>query len=153
MSPKQVNAMMKRDKRMTKSLIAGLLFLGSCTTAAAQQTLNIHTTTQGVVSIAFSEQPQMSFATKDVLTVTTTSMGIDFPFAEVEKITFEDATDGIEALTVNDGSGQLLIYDLSGKLVRQGTASESGATVNLSTLRSGVYVVKDGKRTYKITKR
>ena len=136
-----------------KSLITGLLLFSGSTLAIAQQTLNIHTTTQGVVSFAFAEQPTMTFATKDVLTITTESMSIDFPFAEVEKVTFVDATDGVEVLTVCDGGGQLLIYDLSGKLVRQGTTTDHGAAINLSTLRSGVYIVHDGKRTYKITKR
>ena len=136
-----------------KSLITGLLLLCGSVTAAAQQTLNIHTTTQGVVSFNFSEKPTMTFATKDVLTVTTESMTIDFPFADVEKLTFEDAADAVEALTVSEGGGQLLIYDLSGKLVRQGTVTDRGVNVILSPLRPGVYIVKDGKRSYKITKR
>ena len=140
-------------KQTIKCLLAGLLLLCSSTTTAAQQTLNIHTTTQGVVSFAFTEQPTMTFTTKDVLTVSTESMSVDFPFIEVEKVTFENATDGVETLTVRDGDGQLLIFDLSGKLVRQGRATEHGAIVNLSTLRPGVYIVKDGKRTYKVTKR
>ena len=131
------------------------LFFGSCLTAAAQQTLNIHTTTQGVVSFAFAEKPDLTFPAKEVLMVTTESMTVEFPFAEVEKITFEDANDdGVETLTVRDGGGAVLIYDLSGKLVRQSTTvKHDAATVNLSTLRPGVYLIRDGKRTYKVTKR
>lgn len=138
-----------------RSALCAVLFLGSWLTAAAQQTLNIHTTTQGLVSFAFAEKPDLTFPTKEVLTVTTESMTVEFPFAEVEKITFEDGNeDGVETLSVRDGSGGVLVYDLSGKLVRQGTTATHGsAAVNLSTLRPGVYVVRDGKRTYKITKR
>ena len=145
----------ERMKTLRLALCAALL-LGISLTATAQQTLNIHTTTQGVVSIAFAEKPDLTFPAKEVLTVTTESMTVEFPFAEVEKITFEDGNeDGVETLSVRDGSGAIVhVYDLSGKLVRQGIAATHGsASVNLSTLRPGVYVVRDGKRTYKVTKR
>ena len=135
------------------SVLCVALFLCCCLTAAAQQTLNIHTTTQGVVSIAFAEKPDLTFPTKEVLMVTTESMTVEFPFTEVEKISLEDANnDGMETLAVRDGNSMLLIYNLSGKLVRQSTATHGSAIVNLSTLQPGVYVVRDGKRAYKIIK-
>ena len=143
------------ERQTLRFAFCAVLFLGSCLTAVAQQTLNIHTTTQGIVSFAFAEKPDLTFPAKEVLTVTTESMTVEFPFAEVEKITFEDANeDGVETLTVRDGGGAVLIFDLSGKLVRQSTTGKYGsATVNLSTLQPGVYVIRDGKRTYKVTKR
>lgn len=137
-----------------KTFFASLcLLLCGSTTMCAQQTLNLFTTSQGVVRIAFDEQPKLSFETPEVLTVTSASMTVEFPFDEIEKITFDDITDGVGQLTVDDGIRAVAIYDLSGKLVRQQQAVKGTANVDLSTLRPGVYVVKDGKRTYKITKK
>ena len=119
----------------------------------AQQTLNIYTTTQGVVSFVFADKPEMTFPTADMLTVTSEKMTVEFPYSEVEKITFEDAPDAVASLSVHDGAGPVLIYDLSGKLLREVKTSQGSANIDLSTLRPGVYVVKDGKRSYKVTKR
>lgn len=119
----------------------------------AQQTLNIHTTTKGVVSFAFSEQPSVTFGKPEVLTVTSTSMTVEFPFNEIERITFDDVPSAVQALTVREETGSVLIYDLSGKLMRKVVSEQGTATVDLSTLRPGVYIVKDGKRSYKVVKR
>lgn len=120
--------------------------------AMAQQTLNIHTTTRGVVSFAFASKPEVTFPSTTMLTVTSETMTVEFPCEEIEKITFSDVADGVESLVVRDGADRVLIYDLSGKLVHQAQAKQGRVTVDLSTLRSGVYVVKDGKRTYKVHK-
>jgi hypothetical protein len=114
--------------------------------------LNIHTTSQGIVSFAFASKPVITFPTTDVLTVTSESMTVEFPYADVEKITLDDDPTGVEVLTVREQTDAVLIYDLSGKLVRQSKAKAGAATVNLSDLRPGIYVVKDGKRTYKVRK-
>lgn len=137
---------------MVRRLFLIACLLGSCLAAMAQQTLNIHTTSQGIVSFAFASKPVITFPTTDVLTVTSESLTVEFPYADVEKITLDDDPTGVEALTVREQTDAVLIYDLSGKLVRQSKAKAGAATVNLSDLRPGVYVVKDGKRTYKVRK-
>ena len=137
---------------MVRRLFLIACLLGSCLAAMAQQTLNIHTTSQGIVSFAFSSKPVITFPTTDVLTVTSESMTVEFPYADVEKITLDDDPTGVEALTVREQTDAVFIYDLSGKLVRQSKAKAGAATVNLSDLRPGIYVVKDGKRTYKVRK-
>lgn len=121
-------------------------------TAPAQQTLNIFTKTQGTVSFAFADKPEITFPCADSLTVSSTALTVQFPYAEVEKITFTDGVDAVESLVVRDGVDRVLIYDLSGKLVLQSKSSRGQARVDLSPLRPGVYVVKDGKRTYKVRK-
>lgn len=137
---------------MVRRLFLIACLLGSCLAAMAQQTLNIHTTLQGIVSFAFASKPVITFPTTDVLTVTSESMTVEFPYADVEKITLDDDPTGVEVLTVREQTDAVLIYDLSGKLVRQSKAKAGAATVNLSDLRPGIYVVKDGKRTYKVRK-
>ena len=137
---------------MVRQLFLTICLLCCGLAVRAQQTLNIYTTTQGVVSFVFADKPEMTFPTADMLTVTSEKMTVEFPYSELEKITFEDAPDAVASLTVQDGAGPILIYDLSGKLLREVKTSSgsSSATINLSTLRPGVYVVKDGKRSMKL---
>lgn len=137
---------------MVRRLFLVACLMSSCLAAFAQQTLNIHTTTQGIVSFAFATKPVITFPTTDVLTVTSESMTVEFPYADIERITLDDDPTDVEMLTVREQTDAVLIYDLSGKLVRQGKAKEGSTTVNLSDLRPGIYVVKDGKRTYKVRK-
>ena len=138
---------------MVNKLILIACLLAGSLSAAAQQTLNIFTTTKGVVSFAFADQPQITFPSQEVLTVTSKDLTVEFPYAEVEKINFNDAdANAIASLTVRDDISQVLIYDLTGKLVRKVAATNGSASVNLSTLRPGVYVVKDGRRSYKVKK-
>lgn len=138
---------------MVRHFLLILCCIGGCLSAAAQQTLNIHTTTQGIVSFTFAEKPQVSFPSAEVLAVKAGSVTLEFPYSEVQKITFEDGVDAVEKLTVRDASDVVLVYDLTGKLMLRGKAVEGTSTIDLSTLHSGVYVIKDGKRTYKVTKR
>ncbi|MBQ8937766.1 MAG: T9SS type A sorting domain-containing protein [Bacteroidaceae bacterium] len=136
---------------MVKRSILLICCLLACALVQAQQTLNIHTTTQGTVSIAFAQKPVITLSSPTVLKVASEQLTVEFPFAEVERITFEDAPDAVPALVERDGAATLHIYDLSGRLVQQVPAREGAASLDLSKLRPGVYVVKDGKRTYKVS--
>ena len=136
---------------MVKRSILLICCLLACALTQAQQTLNIHTTTQGTVSIAFAQKPVITLSSPAVLKVTSEQLTVEFPFSEVERITFDDAPDAVPALMERDGIASLRIYDLSGRLVHQATAKEGAASLDLSTLKTGVYVVKDGKRTYKVS--
>ena len=136
------------------SLFPVLCFLFSVTVpCAAQQTLNIHTTTQGVVSFTFAEKPQVTFPEPEVMRVVGTEMTVEFPFSEIGHISFrdDDAT-AVQTIVVRDNVERVLIYDISGKLLRSTTAQDGAASVDLSPLPAGVYIVKDGKRTYKVKK-
>ena len=97
---------------MVKRIFLILCCIGCCLTAAAQQTLNIHTTTQGVVSIAFAAKPIITFPTTDVMTVTSETMTVEFPYTDVEKLTFEDAADAVESIAVNDDISAIFIYNI-----------------------------------------
>jgi hypothetical protein len=136
---------------MVKRTFLFLSCLLACLLVQAQQTLNIHTTTQGTVSFAFAEKPVVTFATPEVMTVSSELLTVEFPFNEVESITFEDTTDDVPSIVERDGIAILSIYDLNGRLIQQAAATNGAASLNLSTLKTGVYVVKDGKRTYKVS--
>ena len=131
-------------------ILSCLLLCGMA--SSAQQTLNIHTTTQGIISFAFANKPEVTFPATDVLKVTSDAMTVEFPYSDIQKITFDDGETGVATITVRDHANQVRVYDLSGKLVLERAAKKGVVTVNLSTLPSGVYVVKDGKRTYKVRK-
>ena len=133
--------------RRTLILVSCLL---ACIILHAQQTLNIHTTTQGTVSIAFAETPVITLTTPEVLTVTSEKMTVEFPFTEVLNITLEDTPDAVSSLVERDGIAVLRIYDLSGRMVSQTLAKDDSVALPLSVLKPGIYIVSDGKRSYKI---
>jgi hypothetical protein len=54
---------------------------------------------------------------------------------------------------VRDGTGDVTIYDLQGRQVLRFAARREGTRVDLSVLPAGTYVVKDGRRSYKVMKR
>ena len=120
--------------------------------AAAQQTLNIHTTTQGTVSFAFATKPVVTFVAPETLKVVSATMTVEFPYADIEKLTFSDTATGVESLSVSEATGGVSVYDLSGKLVLQVANADGTARLDLSSLRPGIYVVKDGRRSYKVRK-
>jgi hypothetical protein len=96
----------------------------------------------------------VTFPSPEVIKVATEAVTVEFPFAEVEKVTFSDDAVSVESITIREKDClTVAIYDLSGKLVRKYAAREGAATVDLSALPKGTYVVKDGKRTYKVLKR
>lgn len=75
---------------MVRALIILCMFV--CARAvSAQQTLNIHTKSNGVISMPFSMKPDMSFAKGNIMTITSTEKTIEYPFSDVEKVTFDDA--------------------------------------------------------------
>ena len=137
---------------MVRRLLSITCLLCCVLAAAAQQTLNIHTTTKGVVTFAFTSKPKVTFSDSEVLKVTSETMTVEFPYAEVVKLDFSDQTTGVESLIVQEHTDGIFIYDLTGKLLRHTPAKEGATTVNLSDLPPGIYIVKDGLRSYKVRK-
>lgn len=130
------------------------MLLGCALGAAAQQQLNIYTTSRGVVCFTFGENPRVSFPSAETLAVESDSLKLEFPFSEVEKLTFEDGVTAIATLRVSEAqAAPICIYDTAGRLVRKTAPTRGTATADLSTLPAGTYVVADGKRTYKVMKR
>ena len=120
--------------------------------AAAQQTLNLHTTSQGLIRFAFTQNPQITFPEAELMRVTGDSLTVEFPFSEVEKITLDDVPTFVPILTVTEERSSLQIYDLGGRLLKQVASQDGSATLPLSTLPKGTYVIHDGKRSYKVRK-
>ena len=140
-------------KKIFLLILMAVMVNGWWSMANAQSTLNIHTTTKGMVCFTFAEKPQVTFPSTEVMSIASTTVTVEFPYSEVEKITFndEDPT-AVQTLTVRDNTNEVRIYDLNGRLVRRNRSRDGAVSVDLSTLPVGVYIVKDGKRTYKVKK-
>lgn len=97
--------------------------------------------------------------------VTTTNGDYTYPLNEIKKMYFSvDDPTAIEALPQEaenlkykngklkvEGDGMLRIYSSNGALVQLANVKK-GANINLSNLKSGLYIVNMGDKTIKITK-
>ena len=120
---------------------------------SAQETLNIHTKDKGVVSIPFVKKPQMTFAEANVLKVVSSDKTVEYPFKDIEKLSFENASsDDIHLIRHQGSQTGISVYDLSGKLIGKGKLSDGLSAFDLQTLPPGIYIVKDGDRSYKLIK-
>lgn len=135
-----------------KNLLAlASLFLGAAS-AFAQNTLNVHQKSGGVVSYSFSEKPVVTY-TEDGIHLVTNSVEVDYPLSNLEKFTFEDSTSPSGIIRTEGGSSDVQIYSVGGTLVKTIKANEGTTTFSTSDLPAGIYVIKNGKSTYKIIKK
>ena len=128
-------------------------FLGALS-CFAQNTLNVHQKDGTVVSYAFSEKPVVTYTDTGIHLVTT-KVEVDYPLANLEMFTFEDGgtSEGIETITTTSTADDIRIYNTAGFLLRTIPHSEGTATFSTGDLPAGIYIISNGKTTYKITKR
>lgn len=119
---------------------------------------------------ALPDKPKVSFEGKNLIVVsdkTTTT----FVLSDVVRFTYKDLDpSGIQEVYIKDtnvsledgmlvvsqvkANSNVCVYSLDGRLVRQLAVKRAGTyRLNLSSLPFGVYLVKTGSLTYKITKR
>lgn len=119
---------------------------------------------------ALPDKPKVSFEDKNLIVVsdkTTTT----FALSDVVRFTYKDLDpSGIQEVYIKDtnvsledgmlvvsqvkANSNVCVYSLDGRLVRQLAVKRAGTyRLNLSSLPFGVYLVKTGSLTYKITKR
>ncbi len=136
-----------------KFLLAIFGMLWGSAACFAQSVLNIHQKDGTVVSYGFSEKPVVTYNEAGVH-LSTAKVEVDYPFASLEKFTFTDGVaDGIEQLRAVGISDDILVYDMRGVLLRTVKQSEGTAAFSTQDLPQGIYIIKNGKTTYKITKR
>ena len=137
---------------MVRNILILILSL-CCSLATAQETLNIHTKSQGVIIIYFSQKPEVSFAEGDVLKIVGTDLSVEYPFSDVEQVTFGGSADGVDQIVHTDTSSCIHIYDLSGKLIQTIQPQGNVTRADLHGIPPGVYIIKDSTRSYKIIKK
>lgn len=123
------------------------------------------------MAFSFSDKPVISYSNNE-LVVAANSVTIQFPLAKLRKITIEGSLD--EALTDitaaelpdtkfsfsrdqasvrgEEPGTPVYVYDLNGVMCAQGVIDAQGkADIPLSSLSSGIYVVKTKKTSFKIS--
>lgn len=134
-----------------RSLTILSLFL--CAAAClAQNTLNVHQKDGVVVKYGFSEKPTVTY-TDTGIHLATIKVEVDYPFANLEKFTFSDEATAIDVLTMERTSDDVRIYNTNGVLLQTVKQSDGAASFSTSELPKGIYIIKNGKTTYKITKK
>lgn len=151
---------------MTKLLITLGLFLLSFKTQA--QTLVLHHADGTTTDVQLYTQPQVKFQNDKVL-ITSTVLEMEYPKVDVLRFTFKGEGLGINKpsgkINVSQENGQLVFYGIkpnekiavyTAKGIRVSVRvqrSGSVATLPLSAIPSGVFLLSVNGRTSKFTKR
>lgn len=146
-----------------KHLLVAVLLMASTTMWADKYNfLTISSTGEDYISLPTIQK--ITFSDGNCV-VTTTDGNYTYPLSEIKKMYFSvDDPDAIKALPGEaenlqykngilkvDGNGMLRIYSANGALVQLANVKK-GANVNLSNLKSGLYIVNMGDKTIKLTK-
>lgn len=148
---------------MKKHVLAAILMM-ACTTMWADKYNFLTVSATGEEYISLPTIQKITFADGNCV-VTTTSGDYTYPLSEIKKMYFSvDDPTAIEALPQQaenlqykdgklkvDGDGMLRIYSSNGALVQLANVKK-GANINLSNLKSGLYIVNMGDKTIKLTK-
>ncbi len=121
----------------------------------AQTTLNVWLTSGGVENYSFSETLFLQASSETELTLTSGTLEVIYPIANIRKLTINDAeaeriAASVSAPSAQEG-GQTAVYDMSGKEVLRLQRNVKNATdVNLSELPSGIYIVRSVNTQFKV---
>lgn len=158
-----------------KWLFIGMLSALGTLVAHAEEGVTFYLNTGGKVSFAFSERPVVKLSGDELTISTDGSSDVSYAYDAIKKVMFESdivtsvtapatATDDAHVLFSVDqnqikASGlqageRVSLYALNGTLQQTTIASSDGtATLSLSTLSKGVYVVRaQGGISYKFVK-
>jgi len=130
---------------MKKILLLVLLMIGTCASYADDYTypyLVFETAGGAKTSVTISE------GTITIADGQLTIGGHTFALSDLSKMYFSTTTTGIAEVAVDDNlndNGCVDVYDLNGRKVLSEGDSES-----LSSLPKGIYIVKSGRKTYKV---
>jgi hypothetical protein len=136
---------------MVRKCILACLCALFCQATFGQETLNIHTKSKGVVSIPFAEHPEISFTSENMLKVVSAKLNVEYAFDEIETISFEDNTSDIKDIIHKGHVTGMTVYNMAGVMVRRIEAENGSCSLDWLTLPPGIYIIKEGQRTYKIT--
>jgi hypothetical protein len=148
---------------MKKHILVAILMM-ACTTMWADKYNFLTVSASGDEYISLPTIQKITFADGNCI-VTTTAGEYTYPLSEIKKMYFSvDDPDAIKALPQEaenmqykdgklkvDGDGMLRIYNANGALVQMANVKK-GANINLSNLKSGLYIVNMGNKTIKLTK-
>ena len=138
-----------------KKLILSLLTLFVCSAIWADTALFVHQKSGGVLEIAFSEKPVVTYSDGNVV-ITASEASVIYPISDLDKFTFGEVDDQVTRITapVDIAPQPTFIYGIDGKLTRTYKPNADGTTsTSLEGLPAGTYVIKNGQTSYKVLKR
>lgn len=139
--------------------VAAVLLLMSVSFAKAESkqtlTINGQTVESIVTRITFEgDNVVLHFKGGDSQTADMDAVVLGFEYSPTTAIgVLRGTVDNYLNLAGLDEGTVVSIYDAQGKLVRTTTVREAKAVLSVSTLRSGVYVLKAGRRIVKFNKK
>lgn len=156
---------------MKKLVVCFLAMISMCQFAtAADEGDNLVIKTKGGQSVTYylSARPTVTFSGSN-LVLKTSDVEVNYPIADIVEITFDLSTeiqkiksDSQISFTINGNEivanglnkgEKMQLYTVDGKQVASTTTNADGAaSVDISSLGRGAYVVKAGKKSYKILK-
>ena len=154
---------------LRKAVLFSILAVTGNTVSAGVNYLKINLADGTNASFALADDPKVSIAHNE-LTVETAEQTITVPFDNLVNYTFYDSlTSGMHNAEYKnvpqwdngkisfDGLGageKVTVYDTAGNIVHRISASDDGnATVDTSTWRVGVYIVRTSQTTIKFLKK
>ena len=153
---------------MKKILLLLLVFSTVSVTYADDWILQIWQNDGNVMNINLNDEPVTTYSEGNLL-IRTKNSSITYPLEKVKKYTFVSSSDiqeinGMDASFSQDGETLIFrnlkentnieIFTVSGQVVKKiNNGKHSKATVSVSNLPIGVYVIKANDLTFKITKR
>ena len=132
-----------------------LLTLVVASLSFARTSLIVHQKTGGTTEFAFSENPVVTYR-DGYLVISTAETSVLYPLTDMAKFTFSEVTNPVTRITVPTAVAPqpTLIYNISGILLRTLQPNVDGSTpASIDGLPKGTYIIKNGKTSYKISKR
>ncbi|MBQ0024080.1 MAG: T9SS type A sorting domain-containing protein [Prevotellaceae bacterium] len=143
---------------MKKLLLAILLMVGAVPSFALDKQfyeLVLFLKDGTTVTYQLEEKVVMTFEEKTVV-LKTEEMTAEYALEDISSFDQREAEvpQAVENVTAANVKGDVVIYDMNGRLVRRIAPNESQkASFMLRDLDNGVYVIKNGVTTYKFMKR
>lgn len=100
------------------------------------------------ISYSFTENPVITYQDNSILLSTDTET-FEYPLSDILKITFsQDVNDNIGEIKYDTSNCSTKIYSVNGTLLK---TIEKKQSINIKEFPKGIYIIKHGKTSYKIT--
>lgn len=156
---------------MKKICLLQLLLMAAITVCAQPTKILVWLTNGQKVSYNLSERPTMTVENENVRLKSKT-VDLLYAVTDIQRVTFDDQTDGIESATKTNKSGNatliqesmtftefksgetVRIYNNAGQLAQSYKIGADGSlTVSLSNFQPGIYIVKTQYKSFKFIKK
>lgn len=156
-------------KKLSILTIVLLLLTAGIVTAKATDSIILWRSNGEKITINFSERPKLTFG-KGEIKITTNNHEVAYPAEEVLRCTYESTSSNIEHINAGttptlsfagnnviisglSAASPVAVYNTAGQMLCSQQADSSGKTqVDITSLPSGVYIIKTSVGNFKIRK-